>query len=169
MRPDLSRVSPFYHGYINQVMETGLPEAFEAHTKRFMDLLESTPAGKIDYAYAPGKWSIREVLQHIIDTERVFSYRALSFARKDPAPLPGFDENQYAANAGASVRSWDELKEEFYLHRRSAWIMFTAFDAEQLEAAGVANNNALYVLAIGYALVGHATHHLNIIRERYLS
>jgi hypothetical protein len=168
MRPDLSRVPVFYHNYINQVPENDLLEAFNNQTPAFIEFIERIPAEKHDYRYADGKWTIKEVLQHIIDAERVFSYRALRFARKDPTFLPGFDENSFADNARAYKRDWKNLVEEFKALRMSSEYLFASFDEEQLDAAGTANNNSIYVLGIGYVVVGHAIHHSKVLRERYL-
>ncbi|HEX2627834.1 MAG TPA: DinB family protein [Chitinophagaceae bacterium] len=167
-RPDLSRVFHYYHGYIGQVKEDDLIKAFTNQTASFLQFLDSIPVAKRSYAYAEGKWTIQEVLQHIIDAERVFAYRALCFARQDKTPLPSFDENSYAENSKASTRKWDDLVEEFKAVRLSSEIMFRSFDNDQLESNGVANNKPVYVLGIGFVLVGHAEHHVNVIKERYL-
>lgn len=167
-RPDLSRVPVFYHNYINQVPEDDLMTAFKNGTSPFIKLLESIDPAKYDHKYAEGKWTIREVLQHIIDAERVFNYRALRFARKDPTPLPGFDENLFARTAKADKRKWDDLVNEFKSVRQSSEDLFGSFDNEQLEASGISNNHSVYVLAWGYIVVGHCLHHMQIIRERYL-
>lgn len=106
---DLSRVPPFYHNYIAQVKPAELNEAFKIHLNELAGFLETVPEDKWDFRYAEGKWSIREVVQHIIDAERIFCYRALRFARKDETPLPGFDEDTYADNSDAGRRSKDEL------------------------------------------------------------
>src|SRR5688572_23856562 len=105
-RPDLSRVPHFYHRYINHVEQNDLKAAFEAQTLALIQFFENLPAEKRDHRYADGKWTIKEVLQHIIDAERIFSYRALCFARKDQTSLPSFDENDYADNAKAHKRNW---------------------------------------------------------------
>ena len=167
-RPDLKKVPEFYHNYINQVPENELPDAFKKESPGFIQFLESIPANKRDSRYAPGKWSIKEVLQHIIDGERIFAYRALRFARKDATPLPGFDENNYAAFAKTENRDWNDLVEEFKIVRRSSEILFGSFDEEQLNASGIASNHSNYVLAFGYIIIGHANHHRKVIRERYL-
>jgi hypothetical protein len=167
-RPDLLRVPVFYHNYINQVPEDDLMPAFTNGTPAFTKLLESIPLSKQDYKYAEDKWTIREVLQHIIDAERVFNYRALCFARKDPTPLPGFDENLFARTAKADERKWDDLVNEFKSVRQSSEYLFASFDNEQLEASGISNNHSVYVLAWGYIVVGHCLHHMRIIQERYL-
>ena len=167
MRPDFSRVPSFYHGYINQVPEDDLMQAFKNGTSSEHDRKANWVPVR-DYRYADGKWTIKEVLQHIIDGERVFDYRALCFARKDPSPLPGFDENIFAANSKTDKRKWDELVEEFKVVRKGSEILFGSFDDEQLNMEGVANNHKNYVLAFGYVVVGHSLHHVRIIKERYL-
>ena len=167
-RPDLSRVPEFYHGYINTVKEDELVSGLKSSTKGLFDLLKSIPPEKHDHRYAEGKWTIKEVVQHMIDGERVFSYRALRFARKDDTPLPGFDENLFTQTSKADKRSWNDLIEEFAALRRSTEIMFASFDNEQMEQSGIASENSTYVLGIGYILAGHVNHHCQIIKERYL-
>lgn len=168
MRPDLSLVGSWYHGYISLVPEENLAEAFKNHTFRLETFLNSIPPEKYDHTYGPGKWTIKQVVQHIIDAERVFAYRALRFARKDETPLPGFDENLFADNAKTENRSWSALVEECKAVRLSSVLMFSDFDAEQLNARGTASGNGNYVLGWAYILLGHATHHINIVQERYL-
>src|SRR5205085_9801419 len=124
MRPDLNRVPEFYHNYINQVKEDDLATAFTNQTAVLVSFLETIPKEKYDYAYAAGKWTIKEVLQHLIDGERIFCYRALRFARKDATPLPGFDENLFAETAKAGKRNWNDLVEEFKAVRRSSELLF---------------------------------------------
>jgi DinB superfamily len=158
-RPDLTRVPEWYHVYINQVEETDLNEAFKKQTTSFVDLLTSVTPAKRDYRYAEGKWTIKEMLQHIIDAERIFAYRSLCFARKDATPLPGFDENEYADNAKAGGRDWNEMVEEFKNIRRGTEILFGSFDNEQLESPGTANGKPAYVLGLGFVMVGHINHH----------
>ncbi len=167
-RPDLTRVPEFYHNYINQVKEEDLMNALKSNTSAFLSFMKSIPIEKHDYRYAEGKWTIRELLQHLIDTERVFCYRALRFARKDNTPLPGFNENLFAANAKADKRKWVDLIIEFEAVRKSTEILFNSFDEEQLESSGISNNHPIYVLAIGFICAGHCNHHINIIKERYL-
>ena len=168
-RPELSRVPEFYHNYINQVPDNDLMIAFKNQTPVVIDFFQSIPSDKIDYAYAEGKWTIKEMLQHIIDAERVFCYRALRFARKDPTPLPGFDENLFAANAKANKRKWNDLLEEFKTVRKATEWLFRSFDEQQLNETGVSNNASNYVLGFGYISIGHVLHHVKIIKERYLA
>ncbi|MEP7372966.1 MAG: DinB family protein [Chitinophagaceae bacterium] len=168
MRPDLSRVGDWYHNYINLVTDDDLTIAFDKQSASLIRFFDTIPLDKYDYRYADGKWTIREVLQHIIDAERVFAYRALRFARKDSTPLPGFDENLFASNAKASSRTWDKLMEELKVVRRSSELLFQSFDEEQLQSNGISSNSSNYVLAIGFIIVGHPVHHQKIIKERYL-
>jgi hypothetical protein len=158
----------YQHAYINGVKEDDVLKALKKNTKEFKKFLKKIPHRKIDYAYAEGKWTIREVLQHIVDAERVFSYRALRFARKDETPLPGFDENSWAANAGAAKRNWNDLVDEFKAVRKSTELLFGSFTDDQLRAAGSASGQPINVLALGFLPAGHNIHHMRIIRERYL-
>lgn len=167
-RPDLSRVPQWYHGYINKVKEEDLSAAFNSQTSAFIKFLEELPEEKRDYRYADGKWTVKEVLQHIIDAERIFAYRALRFARKDTTPLPGFDENEYAKNAIVSKRNWDDMVKEFSALRKATELMFTSFSNEELELSGIASEKPVYVLGIGFIVIGHVAHHRDIIKERYL-
>lgn len=165
---DLNRIPPFYHGYVKLVKESDLPSALEQHQHNLLNLLRSLPDDKWDYSYAPGKWTIKDLVQHLIDGERIFAYRALRFARKDSTPLPGFDENLYASTANAGKRSKEDLLSELEVVQKSSALLFESFNEEQLESSGLANNNSIYVAGIGFAIVGHTLHHMNVIKERYL-
>lgn len=168
-RPDLNEVPAWYHGYINAVEGNDFLAALKKQTPTFLRMLNKIPLAKRNFRYAKGKWSIQELLQHIIDAERVFAYRALCFARKDKTPLPSFDENEYAANSKASKREWADMVAEFKAVRHSTELMFSSFEKDQLRSVGIANNNPVSVLAIGFILVGHLAHHLNVINTRYLA
>lgn len=124
---------------------------------------------KRSYRYAEGKWTIKEVLQHIIDAERVFAYRALCIARKDATPLPGFDENVYAENCKAEQRKWKDMINEFIAVRLSSESLFASFDDEQSETSGTASGKSIYVAAIGFIIAGHAIHHSKVVKEKYLA
>ena len=166
---DLSRVPSFYHGYIQQVQEDRLSDALQSHQQILLNELKQIPEERWDHRYAEGKWSIKEVVQHIIDAERIFCYRALRFARKDSVELPGFDENLFAANSKSERRTKQDLLEELATVQKSSALLFASFDEEQLQASGVANGKSIYVKAIGFIVVGHGLHHLNVVRERYLA
>jgi DinB superfamily len=158
----------FYNTYINAVSEESVPEALQKNTRRFLKLLKQVPGKKINYAYAEGKWTIKELLQHVVDAERVFSFRALSFARKDPNALPGFDENTWAITAKAPKRKWNDLVDEFKALRAANEFFFASLDDDQLQQTGTANNNVINVVALGFICAGHVAHHMRIIKERYL-
>ena len=158
----------FFHRYLNATKDDDVIKALKKNTKEFKKLLKKIPSKKIDYAYAEGKWTIREMLQHIIDAERVFTYRSVSFARKDASPLPGFDENNWAANSRADKRKWDDLIEEFKSIRKATELLFESFSDEQLLSNGVASGHEINTLALGFICAGHVAHHINVIKERYL-
>ena len=168
MRPDLSRASIFSHNYITLVPETEMNSAFAVHTDLLLSVIDSIPPDKHEFRYGPDKWTVKEVLQHLMDAERIFVYRALCFARQDPGPFPSFDENEYARHSKAGKRSWTDLVEELRLVRASTRLLFASFDEEQLESGGISSDQPSYVRAIGYTLLGHGSHHVNILRERYL-
>lgn len=158
----------FYQPYIGLVEEDDVQKALRKNTARVKGMLRKVPAKKINYAYAENKWTIREMLQHIIDAERVFAYRALTFSRKDPVQLPSFDEKIWAEQAKGNRRKWKDLVEEFKAVRKSTELLFGSFDDEALLSAGIASNNPINVLALGFICAGHAAHHMNVIKERYL-
>ncbi len=167
-RPNLARVPDYFHRYINQVPENDLMTALQNQTKSIIQFLKKIPAEKLNYRYAKGKWTIKEMLLHIIDAERIFAYRALCMARQDTTPLPGFDENNYAWNSKAAKRDWNEMIQEFKAVRQSTEIMFGSFDKQQLDSNGTASGKPTYVLGIGFILVGHIHHHVGVLKERYL-
>jgi uncharacterized damage-inducible protein DinB len=167
-RPDLSRVSQSFHGYISQVKQDDLMTAFHKQSKKALRLFKNIPEEKQDYAYAEGKWTLKELLQHIVDAERVFCYRALTFSRNDKNNLPGFDENAWTPESNAKDRNWKDLLEEFKTLRKSTEYLFSSFNDEQLERNGTSGNTPNYVLAWGFIIIGHCTHHIKIIKERYL-
>lgn len=160
--------SDFNNTYIRLVKEDEIGKALEKNTQQFKKLLKKIPKKKIDHAYAEGKWTIREMLQHIIDTERVFAYRSLHAARKDATPLPGFDENSWTAHAGGANRKWEDLVEEFKIVRKSTELLFTSFSDEQLTFVGEASGSPFNALAFGFLIPGHVAHHMQILKERYL-
>jgi|SRR5579875_3035545 len=165
---DLSRVPEYYHQYIKLAMDDDLKTAFQKHQTGLVSLLQNIPEEKWNYRYAEGKWSVKEVVQHIIDGERIFAYRALVFARKDKTPLPSFDENNYANASKADERNSHDMIEELKTVQKSSAQLFNSFDEEQLDESGIASNKSNYVKGIGYILVGHALHHKKILEERYL-
>jgi len=167
-KPDLATVPAWYHNYVLLVQEEEVNKAIQNNSETTFAFLKTIPDNKWEHRYADNKWSIKEMLQHIIDAERIFSYRALCFARKDATPLPGFEENDYAAASQADRRTKEDLVSEFETVRKSVEQLFASFDEEQLAAVGTSNNNPIPVNAIGFIIPGHAQHHINVIKERYL-
>jgi hypothetical protein len=159
---------PFFNNYISLVENEELSFILEKQRKEASEFFNSIPEDKWSYKYAENKWTIKEVLQHIADTERVFSFRALVFARKDPNTFPSFNENEYAKNSGADNRNSQDLIEEFLAVRKSSQLLFKSFSEAQLQSAGKTINYEMSVNAIGYMIAGHFQHHLNILKERYL-
>ncbi len=161
--------APFYENYIQLATKQGkISKALKQNTKDLISVLENIPRKKIDYAYAEGKWTIKQLVQHMIDAERVFAYRALRFARYDQTPLAGFDENKWADTADVSARGWKEMLREFSQLRKSNILMIASFSKEELAATGTASEKEISVAALCFIIAGHAEHHLNILRERYL-
>jgi len=142
--------------------------AFRNQENLVNSFFASVPEDRHNYAYAPGKWTMKEMLQHIIDTERIFNYRALAFARKEQASLPSFDEDAYAASSNANNRNWNDLCEELKAVRKSTGIMYNSFDKNTLLNSGIANNKPMTVLAMGFTTIGHVYHHVKVTRDRYL-
>ncbi len=165
---NLETIPPFYKAYIKLVDETDLLQALRLSSYRSLELLHSVPERKWDFRYAAGKWSVRELWCHVIDAERIFAYRALTFARNDKTELPGFDENQYVPESNASGRSLKKIADEFMHVRLGTIDLFESFSEEMLSRKGKANKNEVSVAALGFIVAGHETHHRNILRERYL-
>ena len=166
---DLSRVPPFYHKYISFVSENDLDSAFKKHQADFISLLKKISSDQWDHRYAEGKWSVKELVQHVIDAERIFCYRALRFARKDKTELHGFDEGKFAAASKADKRTREDLLDELATVQKSSAQLFASFDEDQLDQQGTANGSSVYVKALGYIITGHALHHQNILTERYIN
>ena len=167
-KPTEGTFPPYFATYINKVMEDNIAGAFKNQQAVVKDFFDSISEEKSSYAYAPGKWTLKEMLQHIIDGERIFAYRALSIARKETQSLPGFDENEYADNSNANNRTWKSLVEEMRLVRKTTELLFENFSEDILNQSGISNNNAVTVNAIGFITVGHVYHHVGVIKDRYL-
>lgn len=159
--------APFYDGYIKNVTKEILEE-LEQQIESFPLFIQSIPESKTGFAYAEGKWTIAEVIGHIIDTERVMAYRALCFARNRIVAQPGFDENVFAANSHYNTRSLPSLAEEFVMLRKSNLYLFKSFNMQDLQGLGTANDSTISVRALLYLIAGHLSHHKNILEERYL-
>ena len=166
---NLESIPPFYKNYVKQIEETDMIQALRISGHRMLELVHFIKKEKADFRYEEGKWSIRELLCHIIDAERIFAYRALTFARNDKTNLPGFDENAYAPEANAAGRSLKKIADEMAHLRVSTIDMFESFAPEMLARKGMANSNELSVASLAFIIAGHETHHRKVLMERYLS
>jgi len=160
--------APFYKTYTTVLGDVELMQTMRNQLQNFPKFLESIPKEKLKYAYAEGKWTIAEAIHHIIDTERVFQYRALRFSRGDSTSLSGFDQDVFVAGSNANGRSKASLIEEYQIVRQSTLALFEDFDKVILQQKGTASNLQWSVAALGFVICGHQKHHRNIIRERYL-
>ena len=168
-KPSPNTYFAYFKRYVDQVPEEELATAFSNQLPVITNLLNSITEEKSMYAYDTGKWTLKELLQHMIDTERIFNYRALAIARKETASLPGFDENSYAANSNANSRSWRTLVDEFLAVRQSTQFLYNSFTDEALASSGIASNNPVTVNSLGFTTLGHFYHHKKVMEERYLS
>lgn len=169
-RSEVNPLPQFFDKYINLVEDVELLDALDtlSPVSVFADIESLEALG--DQVYAPGKWTIRDIVQHCIDTERIMTYRALRFARNDQTPLPGFDENDYAQNAFANQRTLGDLLEEYEIVRIGTLALFDSFNQEMLNRSGIGgklSQTPMSVAALGFMVVGHAVHHYKVIEERY--
>jgi len=168
-RPLQGEYNTYFETYIKLVPAgADVLECMEDNMMDTEELILSLPKKKHEYRYAEGKWTIKEILQHLIDTERIFCYRALCAARMDQTALPGFDENTYASNSFANNRDIDALLDEFDQVRSGTLSLFKSFDESTYDKTGISNDHPLSVRAIVHILAGHELHHMTVIRERYL-
>ena len=166
---NLETVPHSFKNYVKLIDETDLMQALRNSGHRMLELVHFIKEEKGDFRYAKGKWSVRELLCHVIDAERIFAYRALRFARNDKTPLAGFEENDYAPQANASGRSLKKIADEMAHLRVSTIELFESFTPEMLARKGTVSNNELSVIVLGFIIAGHETHHRKIVMERYLS
>jgi len=159
---------PFYQTYIDVLGDVELIDLMRKQLENFPQFLESLPDEKFNYAYAEGKWTIAEALIHVLDTERVFQYRALRFMRADKTPLPGFDQDLFVPNSNAERRTKESIIEEYKAVRRSTIALYSNMNGQALHNMGVASDSTMSVAALGFIICGHQKHHRNVIRERYL-
>lgn len=164
----LTTLPEYFDRYINLVKENNLNAGFSHSFDEINFLRQPNIAAKENYAYSEGKWTIKELLQHLIDTERIMAYRALRFARFDSTPLSSFDEDAFTAASRANARPLIDLIEELASVRKASILLYKSFTTEMLLFEGIANGKKLSALAIGFVIIGHQTHHFNILRERYL-
>jgi uncharacterized damage-inducible protein DinB len=160
---------PYADIYIGLLPDDGLVlKHMDENVKATRDLILAVPEERLAFRYAEGKWTIKEILAHVIDDERIYAYRALRFARNDETELPGFEQDAYALQSGANARTVESLLEEFAAVRRATIALFDSFDDDALARSGVADGKRTTVRALAYHLAGHELRHTNIIKERYL-
>nr|WP_315175645.1 DinB family protein [uncultured Flavobacterium sp.] len=164
----VNEYSNFNATYIKAAANVELIEELEICLHEFIRFVQNIPMDKFDYRYAEGKWTIKDIIQHVIDTERIFVYRALRISRNDTTPLPGFEENDYVENTKANKRGIQDLLAEFSAVRYATLFLFKSFSEEQLKRMGTASGTAISVRAIGFIIIGHQKHHQNVFQERYL-
>ena len=165
-----SAISPmpaFFDRYINIVEEIDIIDAFEKYTPEKIYTETDKLLALEDKIYAPGKWTVKDIIQHVIDNERIMAYRALRFSRNDQTALPGYDEELLAQNTNAVNRTFQDLMDEFTVLRSSTIALFKGMNDEMILRSGVASTSTISALALGFVILGHPVHHMNIIRERY--
>lgn len=160
--------NPFYQTYINKAQNVELKQGLRESFAYVFEFLNAIPEHKLEFRYAENKWTIKEVIQHVIDAERIFSYRALRIARQDQTPLPGFEENNYVSASFANNRSRAELLADYKAVRQATLSLFDSFSNDMLLQMGTASNSPISVRALGFITIGHENHHCQIIIERYL-
>jgi uncharacterized damage-inducible protein DinB len=166
--PDFNTLPKFYHSYVMHVHDQNMLDALQQSNKQLVTLLSKVPEDMGEYRYEKGKWSIKELVCHMMDAERIFAYRALRFARNDSTELAAFEENDYAPQANAHARTLKQLIAEGETLRKTTIDLFSSFTPEMLQRKGTANKNVVSVINIGYIIAGHETHHRNVLNERYL-
>ena len=169
VRPEPDEFAQFYAGYVARVGDGDIVQCLDRQIAETLILLASVSEERAGYRYAPGKWSIRQIVGHLCDGERVFVYRAMRFARADQTPLPGFDENHFVANASFDRRTLASLAQEYAAVRRGTVAFFDSLVPEEWLRRGVASDNPFSVRALAWIAAGHELHHREILRTRYLA
>jgi hypothetical protein len=167
-KPRTDEYASYYERYVSLVPEGDVVETLSRQSGETLALLRSIPEGRAGHAYEPGKWSIKQLVGHVIDGERIFAYRALAIARGDRASLPGMEQDEYMEHARFDERTLAVLCDEFEHVRRANVLMMRGFDADAWARRGVASDNEVSVLALAHIIAGHELHHVQVLRERYL-
>jgi hypothetical protein len=168
-KPAANEYAPYYDKYISLVDETDIRDPFEAQPAELRSALDGVDESKGSYAYADGKWTIKEMLSHVIDGERIFGYRLLRISRGDETPIEGFEQDDYIATSNANNRSFNDLLDEFDFNRKANVLLLNNLDEAALDRMGTASDSPISARAIANILIGHVRHHLNILNERYLA
>ena len=167
-KPDATEYNPYYGKYISLVADSDIIALLSQQLDETLALLGSIPESLAGFRYAPDKWSIKELIGHVIDTERIFAYRALRFARNDQTPIEGFEQDNYVRSASFDDSTLAELASEFAHVRRANLFLFKHLDEEAWKRRGTASDNEVSVRALAYIIAGHELHHMEILRSRYL-
>jgi hypothetical protein len=166
-RPMSDEYAPFYAGYVGNVREIDPVGVMQSQSTMTQNLLSQVSEERSLFRYAPEKWSIREVVGHLVDAERVFAYRAMRIGRGDETPIEGFDENEYVRGGQFDRRPLTELLEELAHVRQSSLALFRGFDPGAWNRRGIANNNRISVRALAFIIPGHERHHMKVLQDRY--
>ena len=167
-KPAPTEHAPAFSHYVSLVAEGDIIQTLEQQIENSLSLLGTIPFDKANFRYAPDKWSVKELLGHVIDSERIFSYRALRFARNDQTPLPGYEQDDYVRDADFDSRNLADMAEEFATVRRATIQLFRPLNETEWLRHGKANENDVSVRALAYIIAGHEVHHMNVLRSRYL-
>ena len=168
-RPEPGEYAPYYERYISQVAGSDILTTLESQRRQMLLLLSGRDDQDGDFRYAPDKWSAKEVLGHVCDTERIFAYRALRIARADRTPMEGFEQDDYVRNGPFAARPLAELIEDYIAVRRATLTLFRNLDEPAWLRRGIANKNEVSVRAIAYMIAGHELHHRRILEEKYFA
>jgi hypothetical protein len=169
MKPNSTEHSAYYQQYIDDVNCDNLKHAFESSTLSLNTVLKSIPNTKAEFKYADTKWTVKQLLLHLIDCERIFAYRALAISRGEQQNLPGYDDEVYAKNCGAEHRTLASIIDEYLVVRQSTILLFANFTNFELLKMGCANHTNVSVRALGFVILGHEKHHFKVLTEKYLS
>jgi len=169
LKPETSEYNPYYEKYISLIEEGELMNSLERQPSELRSLLKGLDEEKGKHAYADGKWSIKEVLSHLIDGERIFGYRVLRISRGDETPIEGFEQDGYIENSHANERSFEDLLEELSLQRKANLRMLKNLRNDDWKRFGTASQSPVSVHALGFIMAGHVRHHINILKDQYLA
>ena len=168
MRPSPGDYSTYYENYIKLIKGDDILKILNEQNKSTQDILNSFSEHRGNYRYADGKWTVKEVVGHLLDTERIFAYRALCIARGEKKSLPGYDQDDYVSEGNFNRRELFEITYEYRLLRESNLLLFRSFTSEMLKIKGFANESSVSVLAILFIIAGHEKHHMNVLKEKYM-
>jgi uncharacterized damage-inducible protein DinB len=167
-KPAPTEYPAYFETYLKRLPDTDILAFLSEQVETLINLFENMPEANAEKGYAEGKWSLKELLQHMLDTERIMAYRAICFSRGEESMLPGFEEDGYAANSNANRRALEDILAEYRMLRQSTIALFKSFSSEMLMRTGNANNAQYNVRSIAWVIAAHENHHMNIIQTRYL-